>query len=211
MAHIVLLGDSIFDNGAYTNGGPDVISQVRQILPDGWHASLLALDGATTVDVSSQLRRVPADATHLALSAGGNDALSNVGILERPVGSTAEALAALADVSQEFEEEYRRAVGACRQLRLPLTLCTIYNGCFPDADFQRSASTALMVFNDVILRVGIEFGLPIIDLRFVCSLPNDYANPIEPSSIGGAKIARSIVTLAMGEQNVSLSARVVTA
>ena len=195
MAHIILLGDSIFDNGAYTNGGPNVISQVRQLLPDGWHASLL----------------VPVDATHLALSAGGNDALSNAGILERPVGSTAEALAALADVSQEFEEEYRRAVGACRQLRLPLTLCTIYNGCFPDADFQRLASTALMVFNDVILRVGIEFGLSIIDLRFVCSLPNDYANPIEPSSIGGAKIARSIVTLARGEQNVSVSARVVTA
>ena len=211
MAHIVLLGDSIFDNGAYTNGGPAVISQVRQLLPDGWHASLLALDGATAVDVSSQVRRVPPDATHLALSAGGNDALSNVGILERPASSTAEALAELADVSQEFEEEYRRAVGACRKLRLPLTLCTIYNGCFPDADFQRLASTALMVFNDVILRVGIEFGLSIIDLRFVCSLPNDYANPIEPSSIGGAKIARSIVTLAMGEQNVSVSARVVTA
>jgi len=211
MAHIVLLGDSIFDNGAYTNGGLDVISQVRQVLPDGWHASLLALDGATTVDVFSQVRGVPPDATHLVLSAGGNDALSNVGILERPVSSTAEALAALADVSQEFEEEYRRAVEACRQLRLPLTLCTIYNGCFPNADFQRLASTALMVFNDVILRVGIEFGLAIIDLRFVCSSPKDYANPIEPSSIGGAKIARSIVTLAMGEQNVSLSARVVTA
>ena len=211
MAHIVLLGDSIFDNGAYTNGGPDVISQVRQLLPDGWHASLLALDGATTVDVSSQVRRVPPDATHLALSAGGNDALSNVGILDRPVGSTAEALAALADVSQEFEEEYRRAVGACRQLQLPLTLCTIYDGCFPDAEFQRLASTALMVFNDAILRVGIEFGLSIIDLRFVCSSPNDYANPIEPSSIGGAKIARSVVTLATGEKNASVSARVVTA
>ena len=52
-----------------------------------------------------------------------------------------------------------------------------------------------MVFNDVILRVGIEFGLAMIDLRFVCSSPADYANPIEPSSIGGAKIARAIVGL----------------
>ena len=76
---------------------------------------------------------------------------------------------------------------------LSLTLCTIYNGCFPDADFQRLVSTALMVFNDVILRAGIEFGLAIIDLRFVCSSSADYANPIEPSSVGGAKIARAIV------------------
>jgi hypothetical protein len=32
MPHIVLLGDSIFDNAPYTRGGPDVISQVRQLL-----------------------------------------------------------------------------------------------------------------------------------------------------------------------------------
>jgi hypothetical protein len=95
-----------------------------------------------------------------------------------------------------WTERYSQlAVGACRQLRLPLTLCTIYNGGFPDGDFQRLVSTALMVFNDVILRVGIEFGLAVIDLRFMCSAPADYANPIEPSSVGGAKIARAILSL----------------
>jgi len=45
------------------------------------------------------------------------------------------------------------------------------------------------------LRVGIEFGLAVIDLRFVCSAPADYANPIEPSSVWGPKIARAIVSL----------------
>ncbi len=99
------------------------------------------------------------------------------------------------DVSQKFEEKYRRAVDACRELHLPLTICTIYNGCFPDPGYQRLISTALMVFNDVILRVGIEFGLNIIDLRMVCSSVKDYANSIEPSSVGGAKIAKSIVNL----------------
>jgi len=141
------------------------------------------------------LRLVPADATHLVLSAGGNDAISNAGILDRPVKSTAQAITALADVARGFEEKYRAAIASCRALRLPLTVCTIYNGCFPDADYQRMASTALMVFNDAILRVGIEYRLSIIDLRFVCSSPDDYANPIEPSSVGGAKIARSIVSL----------------
>jgi hypothetical protein len=28
--HVVLLGDSILDNGAYTSGGPDVVTQLRQ-------------------------------------------------------------------------------------------------------------------------------------------------------------------------------------
>jgi len=39
----------------------------------------------------------------------------------------------------------------------------------PDDTFQRLVSTALMVFNDAILRIAIEFGLAVIDLRFVCS------------------------------------------
>ena len=45
MKHIVLLGDSIFDNAAYVNGGPEVIEQLRSILPQDWQATLLAIDG----------------------------------------------------------------------------------------------------------------------------------------------------------------------
>ena len=211
MPHIVLLGDSIFDNALYTDGGPDVISQVRHILPTGWRASLLAVDGATTEDVPSQLQPVPPDASHLVLSVGGNDALMNSHILNTSVASTSEALAALGNVSQGFEKRYRRAVGACRRLQLPLAVCTIYNGCFPDETFQRLVSTALMVFNDAILRIAIEFSLAVIDLRFVCSSPADYANPIEPSPIGGAKIAAAIVNLVSAGHTENASARVVIA
>ena len=211
MMHIVLLGDSIFDNARYTKGRPDVISQVRQLLPAGWRASLLAVDGATTENVPSQLQRVPSDASHLVLSVGGNDALMNSSILHVPAHSVSQAVAALCELSRDFEEKYRRVVAACRQLPLPLTLCTIYNGCFPDRDFQRLASTALMVFNDVILRVGIEFGLAIIDLRFVCSSAVDYANPIEPSSFGGAKIARAIINLVSPGHTGNGGARLVIA
>jgi hypothetical protein len=195
MAHIVLLGDSIFDNGRYVLGEPDVITQVRELAPAGWKASLLAVDGSMTDDIPGQVRRVPGEASHLVLSVGGNDALMNADILRAPAESIAHALGALRDVSQKFEEKYRRAVDACRQLRLPLTICTIYNGWFPDPEYQRVISTALMVFNDAILRLGIEFGLSIIDLRMVCSSAEDYANSIEPSSVGGAKIAKSIVNV----------------
>jgi hypothetical protein len=33
----------------------------------------------------------------------------------------------------------------------------------------------------------------VIDLRLVCTEPADYANPIEPSSRGGEKIAQAIM------------------
>jgi len=209
MTHVVLLGDSIFDNSLYTEGGPDVISQVHQLLPPGWRASLLAVDGSTTEDVHSQLQRVPPDASHLVLSVGGNDALMNSGILNMPAVSTSQVVAAFADISQNFAEKYRRIVHAFRQLGLPLTICTIYNGCFPNPEYQRLVSTALMFFNDVILRVGIEFRLAIIDLRFVCSSPDDYANPIEPSSMGGAKIARAILNSISGDRASNIGSRVV--
>jgi GDSL-like Lipase/Acylhydrolase family len=200
MSHIVLLGDSIFDNASYTSGGPDVIAQVRELLPQGWIASLLAVDGSTTLSVPVQLARLPRDASQLVLSVGGNDALLRSDILNTPVRSTAEALTMLADVTGQFEENYRLAVDACRCTKLPLGVCTIYNGCFADAVLQRTVTTALKIFNDAILRVAFEFGLPVIDLRFVCSSVSDYANPIEPSSIGGLKIARAILHSVSGSE-----------
>lgn len=57
MPHLVLLGDSILDNRAYTLGGPDVISQVRGLLPPDWEATLLAVDGSTTDHVARQMGR----------------------------------------------------------------------------------------------------------------------------------------------------------
>jgi hypothetical protein len=192
MAHVVLLGDSIFDNAAYTGGGPDVITQLGGVLPGSWKATLLGVDGARTEDVPWQLGRLPRDATHLVLSVGGNDALAHGDILERPARSAAEVLGLLADAAGAFERRYRRLIERMLQTRLPLTLCTIYNGNFPDPEFQRIATTALCVFNDAILRTAFEHRLGIIDLRLVCNQPADYANPIEPSSVGGAKIAGAI-------------------
>ena len=195
MAHIVLVGDSIFDNGRYTLDQPDVITQVRQLAPQGWQATLLAIDGSTTAEVPSQLQRLPSDASHLVLSVGGNNAIMNAGILNTPVKSSAEALRSLAMIAGDFEVGYRSTVNACRATDLPLAVCTIYNGCFDEPGYQRLISTALMVFNDTILRVAIESKLPVIDLRFICTSKEDYANPIEPSSAGGVKIARAIVGL----------------
>jgi lysophospholipase L1-like esterase len=192
MRHVVLLGDSIFDNKAYTAGGPDVVTQLQGILPSGWRATLGAIDGATTEDVSRQIAAIPADASHLVLSLGGNDALGHTDLLEQRVHSSAEVLDRFATAAARFETRYRAAVEALRRRALPLTICTIYNGNFPDRNFQRLASTALCIFNDAIIRVAFENALALIDLRLVCNEPSDYANPIEPASHGGAKIARAI-------------------
>ena len=209
MPHLVLLGDSIFDSAAYTNGGPDVVTQLRALLPKDWKASLLAVDASTTDDVPAQLARLPYDATHLVLSVGGNDALTQLDILEKPVSSVADAVGELAEIASDFEASYRATIAACMATHVSLTVCTIYNGCFDDRSFQRIASTALTLFNDAIIRVATEHGIPVIDLRAVCIHEEDYANPIEPSSVGGEKIAQVIVGLMSDARSASTATRII--
>ena len=196
MPHIVLLGDSIFDNRAYTSGEPDVITHLQNVLPDTWTATLLAVDGATTRGVPSQTERVPEEATHLAVSVGGNDALANIDLLSMPARSTGDALALFGARVEEFEAQYRGALAPVARLRRELTLCTIYNGALPDRQEAALARIALMLFNDAIVRAAFDLHASLVDLRLVCSEPADYANPIEPSGPGGLKIARAVARAA---------------
>jgi lysophospholipase L1-like esterase len=195
MTHVVLLGDSVFDNASYVRGGADVITHLRSLAPEGWLATLRAVDGNVVGDVSRQLAKVPGDATHLVVSAGGNDALMQSDILREGARSSAEVLDRLAGVAEAFESDYRRMLGALRSTGKPSAVCTIYYPRMEDALVQRLACAALATFNDVITRAAFEAGLPLIDLRLVCDEDADYANPIEPSVSGGAKIARAIVSL----------------
>jgi lysophospholipase L1-like esterase len=198
MNHVVLLGDSIFDNAAYTRGAPDVVRQLRRRLPYGSKATLRAVDGGTTADVHGQLRLLPADATHLIVSAGGNDALGHIDFLGAPAATTAEALLGLADIAAEFERRYHGMLAEVLARDLPTAICTIYYPRFPDATLQRIAATGLAVFNDCIIRAAFTHRIPLLDLRFVCTEEGDYADPIEPSAQGGEKIARSIAEMVEG-------------
>lgn len=192
MPHVVLLGDSIFDNASYVAGGPDVVRQVRSLLAPGWKASLLAVDGHVTADVDHQLSRLPGDATHLVLSVGGNDALRHMDVLARPARSVGDVLDLLAEITRPFAARYRDLVARLQRRSLPVAVCTIYEGAFPDPVLQRRARTALQGFNDVILRTAFEAHVQVIDLRLVCTERGDYANPIEPSVQGGEKIAHAL-------------------
>jgi hypothetical protein len=193
--HIFLLGDSVFDNAAYVNGGPDVIKQLKTTLPKDWKATLLAVDGSVTTDVINQVAKIPASATHLIVSAGGNDGLSRADILQKPASSVGDAVEQLAAHRAEFHQNYHRMLIALFALKLPLALCTVYDPHFPDPLMQRLTTTALNIFNDCILREAITHGLPVLDLRLICTEAGDYANEIEPGVPGGRKIVARILNL----------------
>jgi len=199
--HVVLLGDSIFDNAAYVGRDPDVRAQLQALLQRAKElskATLLARDGATIAEIGAQSRKMPTDATHLAVSVGGNDALGAIGLLEAKATTVADALGQLATMGDEFRRDYTAMLDRVAARRLPTAVCTIYEPRFPEAALRRAAVTALAVLNDVISREAYARGLALIDLRLVCDQDEDFANPIEPSAHGGAKIARAILNFASG-------------
>lgn len=193
MNHIVLLGDSIFDNKSYVRGGLDVIAHLRQQMPDEWKATLCAVDGNVVKNVQTQIKGLPKDATHLFISVGGNDALLNADVLQMKVSSSAEVFDRVADLASEFENHYRQMMQAVLLLNEPTAVCTIYYPRMPDPTYQKLTCAALATFNDVIIKQAFLAGVPLIDLRLLCNQDSDYANAIEPSETGGEKIAKTIL------------------
>jgi GDSL-like Lipase/Acylhydrolase family len=199
--HVVLLGDSIFDNAAYVGRDPDVRTQLQAMLQGSKgsaKATLLARDGATITEVGAQLSMLPTDATHLVVSTGGNDALAAIGLLEAKATCVADALATLASMGDEFRRDYAAMLDVVAARGLPTAVCTIYEPRFPEPALRRAAATALSLLNDQISREIFSRGLAMIDLRLICDEDKDFANPIEPSAHGGAKIARAILNFTSG-------------
>src|SRR3954454_19213858 len=152
MKHIVLLGDSVFDNGAYIGHDANVVRQLRQLLAPGWKAVLNARDGAVIADIEAQLGKLPSDATHLVLSVGGNDALRQSGVLDASVDSVAGALTMLILVRENFRTSYAAMLDKVTSLKIPTAVCTIYDPRYPDLSRSKIAAAALALLNDAITR-----------------------------------------------------------
>jgi len=198
MKRVFLLGDSVFDNAAYVGRNPDVRRQVQELLPPDATVEMIARDGAVLGDVAAQLRKLPNSATHLIVSAGGNDALKASGLLNDRASSVAEAIEKLGAAADRFGASYSAMLDALLIRKLPTAVCTIYEPPFPERQRRKIAAVALSALNDQITRQAFSRGLTVIDLRIIFDRDEDFANPIEPSPLGGAKIARAIINFISG-------------
>ncbi len=198
---IVLLGDSVFDNQSYVAPGASTIAAIEAQLPAGWSAILLAQDGSTIDEVTRQAMELPAGASHLVVSTGMSDVLSDVGILAECAATVGVALWKVAQAGERFEHRYRRMLRGVRTRRLPVVVCTIGNGNFGGPQLQAVTTTALAVFNDAIIRSAWSAHAPIIDLRAACDEPEDYANETVPSARGSGKIAEVVVNAVIGRSS----------
>jgi hypothetical protein len=191
MPHVVLLGDSIFDNASYVPPGLAVIDQLEASLAGEWTATLLAVDGALVADVYEQIDRLPREATHLILSCGGNNALDHLLMVAHPVHTVGEALTLFDGIRRRFRAEYDALLSRLLAVGRPLAVCTVYDT-IPGIDGDMLA--ALAMFNELILRLAIGRGIPLLDLRVIFDAHADYSeiSPIEPSAGGGTKLVQAI-------------------
>lgn len=194
---ILLLGDSIIDNAPYVKfGEPDVTEQLRRLLPD---AEILrrAVDGSVTADVIKHQSDKLNATDYIVLSSGGNDALSNIEILDNTQKMTSrQMLNVLWNIRTSFSAKYRSLLQKLAGEQRKLLVLTIYNPAFAsngmEMEDQLAAEAGLSVFNDVIQQEALKYNCDILDIRPLFSDPADYANPIEPSMKGGEKISLSI-------------------
>ncbi|CAF2373918.1 unnamed protein product [Rotaria sp. Silwood2] len=193
--HLVLLGDSTLDNRFYVGkGNPAIIDQLKLKAKErGWNATSVAVDGHSISHISTQLTRIPQDATHLFISIGGNDALSYMQRLQESVQNVGEALIILSEFEKNFEKDYIEMLKHVSACKIPTTICTMYKPNFNIPQQQLMCETGLSVLNDVIITEATKLGIPVIDLKTIFNDPEDYANHIEPDVQGGSKIVENIV------------------
>lgn len=205
MTHVILLGDSIFDNAPYVPAGMHVQARLQSVLGPGDRVSLLARDRSVLDDMVAQVARLeelPEPADWLVISCGGNDVLGLEGAMQSKVSSVIEAVGLLSQWQSGFRRDYRRMLNVVLSRGKPVALATIYDS-VPNLD--PGLRTALAPFNDVIVREAVAHRLPLLDLRLVCDEAGDYAavSPIEPSARGAEKIAAALANLVRGHDPAS--------
>ena len=197
MAVVNLLGDSIIDNKVYV--GPHELSVTEHLhnLTDDVINSI-AVDGHTTKDViRAQLDKLPYYSTHQVLSIGGNDLLQNMFFLKNTEQLTAnEVFEQSVGIMAPIKRRYQTIVEKLSLQNSNILLCTVYEGNLLNDpllyDIALSSKAMVSMLNDIVYSTANMYNAEVLELRNIFTKPRDYANPIEPSHIGGSKFALEI-------------------
>ncbi len=181
---IVLLGDSILDNRMYVSSGKSVADLLQKALVDkGYVVELFAVDGATIRDVEAQCNQLPMEyntpETVLVLSVGGNDFLSGLDYGAAEVEYV------------RLLERIRELFGSCK-----MYLVNLYQPVDPlFAIFSRIIDKWNLFLQGIVEKGGAD---GVVDVFSVINGPEDLVWKIEPSAVGGGKIAAAIVDRVVG-------------
>ena len=124
--------------------------------------------------------------------------MGHLGFLKNNIELTAiEILEQAVVLLAPIKDRYRTIVKNLSQQNPNLLLCTVYEGNLVGDSFYSDiafASKAMVsMFNDIVFNTASTFKIDVLELRNIFISPEDYANPIEPSHLGGKKYSQEIL------------------
>jgi len=203
-------------------GELEVTAHLKKLYLDEPDVSITnnAVDGDTMYDLKNNHLDTPdiEEASHIIVSIGGNDLLHNISFLQRTselskiMGKDARIgkwgvkelnpsrnkvfEETYFEIIKPFIKQYEAIVANLSNHRAKLLLCTVYEGDLVDSDefsdVNNSSKTMVSLFNDIVYRTANKYDADVLELREIFVSPEDYANPIEPSHIGGGKLAKAM-------------------
>ena len=204
------------------DGELDVTAHLKKLYADQPNVIITnnAVDGDTMYNIEYNHLDTPEveEASHIIVSIGGNDLLHNISFLQttselskfmskdarigkwgrRELNPTRNKVfeETYFEIIKPFTKQYETIVANLSSHRANLLLCTVYEGDLADSDefsdVNNSSKTMVSLFNDIVYRTANKYGADVLELREIFVRPEDYANPIEPSHIGGGKLAKAI-------------------
>lgn len=207
--HIVLLGDSTLDNGRYLNYACGELSVERQLClrcsERSWDMTALAQDGSLLEDVLvRQIPLIPSHATHIVFSASGNDLLSLLNEMVAANFSLGSMYSAIVEGLKKVAERYQAVLQALQSLGCHLACCTVYRPNFSHLFFKSLAMLSLGLHNSRIQQISTDLDCSLIDLANLFDCHEDFANPLELSTRGGAKVVENVTAFVLDHPVVAM-------
>lgn len=179
---VVLVGDSILNNGNYVGSTHTVFVNVKK---HNDNTVLLAKDNAVISDVVGQLEQFPDklnnDNTHVFLSIGGNDLLNHY---------SRNNVKDLSFVDSIFEKYKKLVVDIKHKYRFNLRLLNIY---YPADESYLKFHKIIKRWNTKNLAFSKEMGLKTVDISNKLYKKIHFTKGIEPSVSGSKILAKAIV------------------
>lgn len=174
---IILIGDSVLNNSNYVPEGKSVVSVLESKSKNIVH---LAKDGATLMDLYSQLDNVPVglnkSSSYVFISVGGNDLLKNNGANVR----------ALFDKTMLFLRALRARLGSTK-----INVLNLYLPANPRyQSYKKSVDEWNKLLEEYSNKIGEMYN--VVDIHSLLTEPADFVYDIEPSELGSKKIANAI-------------------
>lgn len=185
MRHVVLAGDSIFDNTKYAEPDFSVFDLFEVAVPADTRCSMIAVDGATIEGLDNQMNRLPKDTSHLFISCGQKDAEKIAILLNDSDESRFGGM--IVEAAHEYTTLYHTVLQKATNLVKNVVICTV---CYNSHGVNSFITTARALINEVILREAHDLGMPVMDLSAMLNEPTDFSKVSENeiSEYGGRKI-----------------------